>query len=214
MTTMIFVRHGQSESNLARRFTGQTETVLTPLGHAQAENTARFLQDYPIDCIYSSDLLRAMQTAEPTAKGHRLEIIPSKGIREIFAGDWEGLPYDTLMERFPESYRRWREDVGRAHPEGGESTLELAARIYREVDRLIERHRGQCVAVFTHATPLRMLGCRWFGYAPEDAASVPWCNNASVSVIEYEDDGTFRVVLYGHAEHQGKDASQFPKGKV
>ena len=214
MTTLICVRHGQSESNLAKRFTGQTETVLTPLGHAQAENTARFLHEYPIDVIYSSDLERAMQTAEPTAKDHGLEIIPNRELREIFAGEWEGLLYATLTERFPESYRRWREDVGHAHPDGGESALALGRRVSSEVDRLLAKHQGQCIALFTHATPLRMLACRWFGRPFEDAASVPWCNNASVSVIEYEDDGSFQVLLYGYDEHQGKDSTHFPKGAV
>ncbi len=214
MTTFLFIRHGQSESNLQKRFTGQSETVLTPQGHLQAEATARLLRDYPIDVIYSSDLTRVMQTAAPTARLHHLPILPSKALREIYAGEWEGLSYDALCERYSEGYRRWREDIGHAHPEGGESTVEVAARVYAEIDRLRTLHPGKCVAVFTHATPLRMLACRWAGFAPEDAARVRWCNNASLSVVQFEENGTPHVLCYGYDGHQGANSSRFPKGAV
>lgn len=213
-TTLIFVRHGQSESNLAKVFTGQVDTILTPLGHRQAENTARFLKDYPITHIYASDLKRVMQTAAPTAADHGLEVIPNQGLREIYAGEWEGTPYSVLREKYPESYRVWLEDVGRARPDGGESIVELAARIYAEVDRLIEKHRGECIALFSHAMPARALGCRWLGYAPEEMAQVKGCANASVSVVEYEDDGTFRIIYYGYDEHQGENVTVLPVGLV
>ncbi len=214
MTTLIFVRHGQSESNLAMRFTGQTDTVLTALGWQQAENTAKFLERYPIKYIYASDLTRVMQTAEPTAKKIGLEIIPDRALREIYAGEWEGKLYSELRAEFPESYRLWLEDIGRARPDGGESVVELSERIYAEVDRLLKKHRGECIALFSHAIPLRLMGCRWFGYAPQDAASVKGCSNASVSVVEYADDGGFRVLHYGYDAHHGENTTALPTGLV
>lgn len=212
MTTLIFVRHGQSVSNLEMRFTGQKETLLTELGHAQAQATARFLERYPIDKIYSSDLTRAMQTAEYTAAAKGLPIIPSKAFREINAGLWEGLHYEDLKVRFPESYSRWLQDIGRAHANGGESVLELAARVYAETDRILSENQDKCVAIFTHATPVRMMGCRWFGIAPEDAAQVKFCSNASVSVAEYANNGSFHLVYYGYDGHQGENTTALPKG--
>ena len=214
MTTLIVVRHGQSESNLAQIFAGQTETSLTELGRAQAEDTARFLDGAAIDKIYASDLLRAMDTARPTAERHGLEIIPRAGLREINAGLWEGNPYTVLMERFGESYSLWCNDVGRAHPEGGESVKELAARVYAEIDRILAENRGKTVAIFTHATPVRMLACRWFGIPVEEAAQVRFCTNASVSIVEYRENGDFhRVVRYGYDQHL-KNVTEFPKGLV
>ena len=100
MTTVIFVRHGQSTANLERVFAGHTDAPLTDLGHKQAENTAKFLKNYPICAIYSSDLARSMQTAEPTGKLHHLPVIPDKELREIYAGEWEGRSYDELMEKY------------------------------------------------------------------------------------------------------------------
>ena len=198
MTTMIFVRHGQSFGNLEQRFMGQTETALTPLGHRQAQATADFLKAYKIDAIYSSDLSRAMQTAAPTALSQGVAVIPDKAFREINAGLWEGKPYSLLRKEFGEGYEQWLTDLGHAHPDGGESTQALAARVYDAVDRILEIERGKTVAVFTHATPVRMLACRWFGLSPEKAADVPFCRNASVSIVEYEDNGDFRLIRYGY----------------
>lgn len=214
MTKMIFVRHGQSVANLEKVFAGHTDTVLTELGHKQAACTAEFLRDYPIDAIYASDLTRAMQTAAPTAAAHGLEVIPDVFLREVFAGDWEGLPYETLMERFSESYTVWRTDCGRAHPENGESVVELSRRICGEVERIAKAHPDGCVAIFTHATPIRALCARWAGYAAEDIARVSFCPNASVSVVDYLDDGTFTVHLCGYDGHQGENSTGLLKGIV
>ena len=214
MTTLIFVRHGQSVSNLERRFTGQGDTPLTELGLLQAQCTADFLKDRHIDQIYASDLLRAMQTAEPTARMHGLEITPNASFREINAGKWEGMIYDDILKQFPESFLRWKNDVGHAQPDGGEAVLDLAKRVYAETQRILCADRGKTVAIFTHATPLRMMGSLWHGIAPEDASKVPFCGNASVSIVEYEDDGRFRVVLYGYYRHQGENATYLPQKDV
>ncbi|MBQ9131903.1 MAG: histidine phosphatase family protein [Clostridia bacterium] len=210
MTTLIFVRHGQSQSNLEKRFTGQGETPLTALGQRQAQNTARFLKDYPIRAVYASDLSRAMDTARPTAELHGLSVIPTPALREVFAGNWEGKHYDELMREFPVTYAQWLQDLGHAWPDHGERVADLAARVYAQVDRLLERHRGSCIALFSHATPARMMGCRWQGVPPEEASSVKGCGNASVSVVEYDDNGSFRVLLYGYDAHQGEHATRLP----
>lgn len=212
MTTLIFVRHGQSEANLAQIFTGQTEVDLTPLGRKQAICTAEYLRDYPIDLIYASDLHRAVQTAEPTAAMHGLEIITDPLLREIYAGEWEGQSYQTLCDRYSNSYALWREDVGHAQPDGGERAVELAARVIAETDRIVREHPGACIAVFSHATPMRAMGCRWFGYPPEEMSRIRWAPNASVSVVEYHDDGSIRVIQFGYDGHQGGLSTTIPKG--
>ena len=214
MTTLIFVRHGQSVSNLERRFTGQHETLLTELGHLQAEATAEYLDGFAIDRIYSSDLERSMQTAEHTARRRGLSITPDRSFREINAGLWEDQLYDDLCLRFPESYEKWKSDLGHAHPDGGESVVQLAARVFGGVERVLSENRGKTVAIFTHATPVRMMACRWFDVPVEEASRVPFCTNASVSVAEYADDGSFRLLQYGYDEHQGKHVTQLPKGLV
>lgn len=214
MTTLIFIRHGQSESNLNRVFTGQTDIPLTSLGRDQAERTAQYLKQFPISHIYASDLSRAMDTAAPTARELGLEVVPNSKLREIYAGKWEGKSYDELKEIYGTHYQMWIEDLGRANPDEGERVLDLYQRVNEEIQRLVQLHRGECIAVFSHATPARALACKWFGYAPEDMGKVPWANNASVSIAEYDDNGSVRIVQYGYDGHQGESASSFPKGIV
>ena len=109
-TTLIFVRHGQSKYNRSRNFTGQQDVPLTALGREQAERTAVYLDRFPITRIYSSDLIRAMQTAEPTAARHGLPVIPKPQLRELYGGDWDGMPFDRLTKDYPELYRVLKTD--------------------------------------------------------------------------------------------------------
>ena len=212
MTTVIFVRHGQSESNLAQVFTGQGNASLTPLGMEQAERTADYLQRYPINRIYASDLRRAMQTAQPTARRLGLPVIPDPQLREIAAGEWEGKPYATLRTRYSADYAVWLDDIGRSQPTGGERVSELYTRICGAVDRIVQAHRGDCIAIFTHATPTRAIGCRWFGYPPEEMARLAWVPNASVSAAEYADNGSIRVLQFGYDGHLGASSTEIPRG--
>ena len=214
MKTLIFIRHGQSQSNLNMIFTGQSNVPLTPLGMRQAENTACFLDAFPIDVIYSSDLLRSMQTAMPTARRKGLTVVPEEGLREIFAGAWEGRSYESLAQEDTEEFDRWRTDCGNSCPRDGESVKALAKRIYATVDRILSQERGKCVALFTHATPIRLMRARWEGIDMDDLSDLPFCGNASVSVVDYADDGTFQVRLCCYDGHQGEDATTLPRGNV
>ena len=151
-----------------------------------------------------------MQTAIPTAKLHGLPIHPMEELREIYAGKWEGEIYAELLEKYTESYGKWIHDIGHAHPDGGESVAEMTARVFSAVDRIVRENEGKCVVIFTHGTPTRMLGCRWHGIPISKAASVPFCGNASVSIAEYDSDGSCRLIQYGYDEHQGQNATRLP----
>ncbi len=214
MTTLIFVRHGQSVSNSEKRFTGQHETDLTELGHRQAEATADYLEGRVIDRIYSSDLSRSMETARHTAERRGMEILPDRRFREIDAGAWEGNTYEYLHTHYPESYAKWIHDLGHAHPDGGEAVCALAARVEAGVLDVVKQNPNRCVAIFTHATPVRMMACRWFGLDFENAAQVPFCTNASVSIAEYNGEGFVRLVQYSYDEHQGDLVTRLPRGLV
>lgn len=215
MTKFIFIRHGQSVSNEKGIFTGHIDLPLTETGKKQAENTANFLKNYKIDAIYSSDLIRAVQTAEPTAKMHGLKIITTKELRELFAGDWEGKKFEYLLEKYPESYAGvWRNDIGRSKADGGESVLQLASRVYKKVNEIAKTHQGETVAIFTHATPLRVLSALWQGYKVQESNKVSFPRNASVSIVDYNDDGSFLIQLFDYDEHQGKLSTKFKAGTV
>ncbi len=216
MTTLIFVRHGQSETNLSQVFTGQSNIHLTPLGWEQAERTAAYLKaNYAVDAVYSSDLIRCLETAQPTLEAFGLPVIPEPGMREIDVGLWEGIPYREIAERFPDTHRIWMNDYAHAHPDGGESVVDLDRRVSAALERMIRSNPGRCIAVFSHSTPIRLIYCRWMGLPLGDPKLIPPCPNASVSAAEYDDEGNFlRMICYGYDQHQGDSITVIPANLI
>lgn len=213
-TRVIMIRHGESEGNAQGFFAGQTDVPLTPRGVTQAERTAEYLKDRKIDRIYSSDLIRSMQTAAPTARVHQLEIHPETGLREINGGKWEHVPYDRLSDLFPQSRKRWMESIGTSRPDGGESVEELAGRVRETVERLVRENPGRCIALFTHALPIRAMGCLWQGIPIPEMSRLPWSGNAAVTEAEYDENGEVRFLCYGYEDHQKEIGTSFPQGAV
>ena len=210
MTTVIVVRHGESLSNLNKTFTGQWDAPLTELGHQQAKNTAVFLKDHHIDAIYSSDLNRAIQTAEPTAEPRGLAIVPDARLREIHGGDWQGRTGAVIAQMYPVDHETWKTDIENSRPGGVESYGEVSARMHAFFDEIVQKHRGQSVAVFSHALALRTMAQTWLGAEASDDRL--WMTNASVSILEYDDDNVCHVKLFSYDKHHGKDVTALSKG--
>ncbi len=209
-TTQIYlIRHGQSVGNLHKTFLGHTDLDLTELGHRQAENVAEFLKDLKVDVIYSSDLMRAYNTAVHTAEVKGMEITKSQNLREIYAGEWEGRTFEELRTVYAESFGHWVEDIGTSRCDGGESALELQKRISEEVTKIAEENQGKTVLIFTHATVIRVFKAFCDNCTPETIKDVPWAANASVSHFEYR-DGRFSTVVYGNDSFQGEAVSTIP----
>ncbi|MBQ8431345.1 MAG: histidine phosphatase family protein [Clostridia bacterium] len=204
MITLIVVRHGQSEGNRLGLYCGQKDYPLSKLGFFQAQKTADYLkQHYSIDQIYSSDLLRAVQTAEPTAKAFGLPIQTDPALRERSVGVWEGLLVKQVSSQFKETYLAVTNGED-AVPEGGESNDQVKLRVNAFLERMLAESRGKCVAVFTHWGPLHRAVLSWVEARPEFRETFlvgEYCN-ASISIAEYDDDAVCqRVVAMGYNQH-------------
>src|SRR5258708_39498727 len=105
VTRLLLIRHGQSEGNAERRFGGHTATPLSALGRKQAQATAEALASEQFTAIYSSDLARAIETAEPLAQLTGLKIEASKNLRERSVGVMEGLTFEDAAAKHPEQYQ-------------------------------------------------------------------------------------------------------------
>ena len=207
-TSLILVRHGQSEGNLKNLFLGHTDLDLTELGHLQAEKTADFLEAIPADRIVSSDLKRAYHTALHTARRKGMAVEKSVSLREIFAGDWENKPFSDLEARYRESFSFWETDFFRSRCDGGESVMELADRLEKEALRIAEENLGKTVLLFTHATPIRVLASLWKGADKEELSPLPWPTNASVTMAVYQ-KGAFSLLEYSRDDFMGDMVTGF-----
>ncbi|MBE6703101.1 MAG: histidine phosphatase family protein [Ruminococcaceae bacterium] len=192
MTRVILMRHGQSEANLARWFAGHTDAHLTELGQHQAKAAAAYLFAHEqIDVIYASDLTRAMDTARPTAMAFSLPIIPEKGLREIFAGDWEGVPFSLLDTRFGADRALWHTDLAHARCTGGETIAQVFDRAVATVTRVARENDGKTILLATHWTPVLAMVCHAMGYGVDRIGECPEPMNASLQILRFE-DGIFR----------------------
>lgn len=210
-TTQIYlIRHGESQGNQRNAFLGHTDLDLTPKGHMQAEKTAEYLKDIHVDVIYSSDLIRAYNTALHTAKIKGMEIVKRQNFREIFAGDWENKTFDLLREEYKEEYDIWLNNIGMARCVGGESVEELQKRVVAEVSAIAKENEGKTIFIFTHATPIRVLKAACDNKGAGEIKDIPWASNASVTHAEYK-DGKIRIIEYGKDSFMGDMRTALPK---
>lgn len=211
MTRLILIRHGQSQANLSKTFAGHLDYPLSDLGRQQAQISAQYVcSHYTLDGIYSSDLSRAYETAQAVAQRTGLPIHADPGLREIHAGLWEGHRFTELEALFPESRTIWSTDIGRSHPEGGESVAMLQERFLNTLNRICGQEPGKTLFIATHATAIRTLQCHFQGLPLEQMKNVPWVSNASITVVRWE-DGQFIPELVSYDGHLKEFVSQLPR---
>ena len=194
MTRMIFVRHGYSTANEQERFAGHSDFPLAALGFEQAKCVAEYIaKNEKIDKIYSSGLLRTTQTVQPTADALGLPVIADHGLREIFAGEWEGMKFDDIFKKYNEDFSVWLHDLAHVRCTGGESAEELFERVSEAVVRLGEENEGKTLLLATHATPMRVVDAFSDGDTYEKIAEHKAPPNASLHIYEYESGKLTRI---------------------
>jgi probable phosphoglycerate mutase len=193
------VRHGETDWNAGKRVQGQIDIPLSALGHAQARATGNALQGEGFAALYSSDLIRARQTAEATAHLAHLPLQLSPGLRERHYGIFEGLTYDEAAARYPEEYARHNARDPRFVPDGGESLLDLAVRIGNTCEEIARRHAGEAVVLFTHGGVLDILHRQAAGKpltTPRDFA-IPNCAINWIEVV----NGCWTLLSWAERDH-------------
>lgn len=196
------VRHAQGEGNLKGEFHGQYPSDLTPLGITQAECTAEFLKDYPIDVAFASDIPRACSTARIIAEKHGLQVTTDVGLREIHGGVWETMKFDDIVVEYPKEYAVWKNDLGNCTCPGGESVRHLQTRVCATIQRLVKENAGKNILIGTHATPVRTMACIWKGLDITEIVNLPWVPNASVCIVKYDSETLdFEIEAYALCDH-------------
>jgi len=142
VTTLLLVRHGETDWNAERRWQGHADVPLNARGLEQAQALADQLAADPVYVIYSSDLSRARDTATIVGERLSVDVLVDADLREIDVGPIEGLTAEEAR-----SFERWQ----------GEPKEEHAERVLRAVQRIAERHPGQRVLVVTHGGSLRRV---------------------------------------------------------
>ena len=206
---LLLIRHGESQGNLSRRWQGWLDEPLTERGREQAQRLAERLQRWsvensePIGMVYSSTLARAFQTASILAQSWGVPLVLDSRLRERDVGVMQGLTWPEIEARYPDVAQiirqRW---VVPALPEG-ETTFDLAERVWQAVDGIITqtlgRNDGGTIAIVSHGGTINAYLNRLVGRHHE----MPFMfrlGNTSLSMIELL-DGRPRILLVNDLCH-------------
>lgn len=183
MTTLLLVRHGQTEWNKDLRYQGQLDTPLSAYGRKQAELLADALASWSIAAVYTSDLSRARDTADIVASPHGLAPVPLSDLREASYGEWEGMTYADVRLQYPDLVAARRNDPVGFTPPGGESLGSTADRVVRSIRNIADRHPRENVLVVTHGGPLRMFLARLLEVPPRGTFRLR-LDNCSLTIVQ------------------------------
>jgi ribonuclease H / adenosylcobalamin/alpha-ribazole phosphatase len=199
-TRILLVRHGTTVHSHEGRFSGRNDLPLDPHGVAQARALAGYIATLePLDAVISSPLRRAWETAQAIVErvGGQVEI--HEDLIEAEFGEWEGLTITEAHLKSPQQLADWLNAANVAPPDG-ESFVDVEARARRAIDEIVAAHRHQRVAVVSHVTPIKTLLCAALGAPPETMFRFH-LDTASLSIVDYYDDGTSSVRIINHAGH-------------
>jgi probable phosphoglycerate mutase len=184
-TTIVLVRHGETDWNRENRFQGHADTVLNEAGRAQAGALARDLAGEQFAAVYSSPLERAAETARIIASNLGLEVQLEPALMEADVGSWSGLTRAEIEARFPDGYARWPEFAGW---NDGETYEELGLRVVAGLFAMASQHPSEQILAVTHGGPIRS--------ALEAAERVPF-GEARRSIAVLENCAAVRVAVRG-----------------
>jgi broad specificity phosphatase PhoE len=201
--SLYLVRHGQTDASLANRFCGRIDPPLNATGVAMADALAArygtgdaggFVE------IVSSPLLRARQTAAPTARAAGLDVTTDDGLVEIAYGQWDGRAEADVERDDAARFHAWAAHPGRVAPPGGESGADIAVRALAAVERIRARHATGKVLVVSHKATLRVLVCALLGIDVDGFRSRIAQKVCAISIIDFKSSGPLLQVL-GDTSH-------------
>ena len=196
--TLVLLRHGETDWNAQERAQGHADVPLNAVGRAQAETVAPVLAAFGPARLWSSDLARAMQTAECVASTSALTIEPDARLREYDVGKRSGLTLAEFPARYPDEYAAWvAEDPSRRVP-GEESTEEVRDRILPALhDCLAALEPGETGIVVLHGACLKVGVMGLLGWPGELARSLQGPENCGYCVLsEHAVRGGLRLTSY------------------
>ncbi|MDB1087799.1 bifunctional RNase H/acid phosphatase [Streptomyces sp. ACA25] len=202
-TTFVLLRHGETALTPLKRFSGSggNDPELSGTGHRQAEAVGEALAARgTVQAIVSSPLKRCRQTAETVAARLNLDVRLEEGLRETDFGDWEGLTFAEVQERYPDDLHHWLTSAKAEPTGGGESFASVARRVAVTRDRLLARYAGRTVLLVSHVTPVKSL-LRLALAAPPEAMFRMELAAASLSAVAYWADGNASVRLFNETSH-------------
>jgi probable phosphoglycerate mutase len=199
MTRLILVRHGETLWNLEQRYQGHLDSPLTEKGLLQSRAVALRLAGCPFKEIYSSDLGRALQTAESIAKCTGHTVRRESRLRERNLGIFQGLSKREIQEKFPKEHALYKSGGPDYVVPNGESGTQACGRMVDCLTELARRHAGELIVVVAHGGVLSALLIHVLGIP----SGTPWRfkrENGSWNAFMFRDEKWF-LETWGDVSH-------------
>lgn len=186
--TIYLVRHGQTQWNIKGKTQGHGNSSLTEKGINQAKKLAQSMIKYPIDYIYSSDLGRAVETAEIISDKFNLEVIKTPALREMGFGVWEGLLIKEIQENYKDIYDTWRNNPHLAEIPNGETLQIIKDRTDNFLKEINDKYDGKHIVLVTHSVTARVILLSVLNSGMENIYRINQGNTA-LNIIEFREYG-------------------------
>lgn len=211
MTRVILVRHCEAFGNTQGLFQGHTDCDISGNGETQLALLGLRCRNMQIDALYTSPLIRARKTAEAINAYHHLELQIEPRLIEINGGDFEGVPFDELPQRFPQQMKIWTETPGFFSAPNGETMRQVYERGWSALQDLVGKNMGKTIAATSHGCTIRNILCHALQKPLEKLGEVDWCDNTAISILEFDDAMQVNVVSMNDASHIPQEHSIYAK---
>ena len=199
-TTILLARHGECRGNTDGLFRGRIDFPLNDRGRIQAEELAGAVAPLHPSAVYSSPLLRAVETAEACGRRCSLPVIVDEGFTNISLGPWEGRPKTEIAREFPREWGLWLTDPEQLEIDGAETLKHVLFRSMESLNSLVKRHKGETILLLTHRTVIKPLfaGCL--------AIPSPWfwkthTDTAAYSILHFDDSHGYSLYSLNRTDH-------------
>lgn len=187
MIKLILVRHGTTICNEGGALSGLTDSILSERGKLQASKLADYLKDKNIDKIYTTPFSRTKETVDRLAKIKNIQIEERCQLNEINFGDFEGLPFKSIEERYPEEVKKMINEGFKYKYPNGESLEDTFMRVKSELKKIIRDNENSTVLICSHGGTIRNI----ISYLLCDDYKYHWnfrVDNGSITEIEVENN--------------------------
>lgn len=182
---LYLIRHGQTDWNIQGKIQGSHDIPLNDTGKHQAELLAKGMDCRPVDKIFSSPLVRAVETAKGIAQRQNVDVYLVPGLIEVEFGQWEGMTWEEIKKQYPEEHARWEKNPVDVAPPGGETQMQVLERIAASVEAILANSRDcQSIAVVSHGAALAYVVAYLMRNHPSDGEII--VENVSITTLEYD----------------------------
>jgi len=194
-TKIYLIRHGEIGDGEERRYNGHRDVPLSDRGIDQVMRLSRFLRNAGLQAVYTSDLGRALKSAEIIARVHGVQPVVEKGLKEYCFGEWEGMTFSEIEKKYPDAFGAWAANPVMFSPVGGESTQGVRNRAITTFEKIIGRHQDENIAIVSHGGVIRIILCELLGIPLENLFRLEQ-NFAALNIIEMWDYPVITLMNY------------------